>query len=299
MTSTKQAFDASPLLSVKLSNYFEIYDELLTPFVGRDDLVLVECGVLHGGSLHMWRSLLGPRARIVGVDLHPGAMKHRADGFEIFIADQEDDVAMRHVFEQIGECDLVIDDGAHTNAACLNTLWAAMPHIRAGGLHIVEDTHTSFDKSFGNPGRTSAFEFGVALASHLTCAYASDSPNTEQAAALGEFRTRVASVQFFPSMMVLRYRAESVPWSKPVHVANDALEMDDIVDMRNSRTAASRFQARGLALWAKLPARTQEPVHRGVTAPGRLLRDALLRWSAIRRNHRLERELRRRGRRHW
>ena len=85
--STLQAFTNSPYFSIKHTNYFDIYDSLLSRYVGKD-ITFVEIGILDGGSLFMWREFLGKDARIIGVDLNPEAIKWREHGFEIFIGDQ-------------------------------------------------------------------------------------------------------------------------------------------------------------------------------------------------------------------
>ena len=70
--STLQAFTSSPYFSIKHTNYFDIYDSLLSRYVGKD-ITFVEIGILDGGSLFMWREFLGKDARIIGIDLNPEA----------------------------------------------------------------------------------------------------------------------------------------------------------------------------------------------------------------------------------
>jgi len=48
----------------------------------------VEIGVANGGSLFMWRSFFGKKARIIGIDFNPTAKKWEKYGFEIFIGNQ-------------------------------------------------------------------------------------------------------------------------------------------------------------------------------------------------------------------
>ena len=85
--STHKSFLNSSFYSLKHTNYFQIYDELLLKFVGLP-VTFLEIGILDGGSLFMWRDFLGDNARIIGVDLNPAATKWREHGFEIFIGDQ-------------------------------------------------------------------------------------------------------------------------------------------------------------------------------------------------------------------
>ena len=72
--STYRSFMDSPYFSIKHTNYFDVYDKLLTKFIG-ETITFVEIGILDGGSLFMWRDFLGKNARIIGVDLNPEAAK--------------------------------------------------------------------------------------------------------------------------------------------------------------------------------------------------------------------------------
>ena len=81
------SYKSAPHPSFKVTNYFPIYVDLFGHLVGTS-CVFIETGVLHGGSLFMWRSWLGDQARIIGIDLNPGATRWREHGFEIYIGDQ-------------------------------------------------------------------------------------------------------------------------------------------------------------------------------------------------------------------
>lgn len=160
VVSVRACYDASPYLSIKHASYFGVYDDLLTRFRGHP-ITFVEIGVLNGGSLHMWRRFFGDQARIVGVDLNPGAKRWEADGFEIVIGDQGDPAFWRTFFERVGAVDVMLDDGGHTNRQQVVTTVAALPHVRDGGVLIVEDVHASYLPEFGNPARHSFMQFAM------------------------------------------------------------------------------------------------------------------------------------------
>lgn len=107
----------------------------------------------------MWRDFFGAGARIIGVELNPAATKWREHGFEIFIGDQSSDEFWGDFFRQIGHVDILIDDGGHTNYQQLKTLHKAIPNVRDGGIILIEDTHASYMKSFGNPSKYSFMNF--------------------------------------------------------------------------------------------------------------------------------------------
>ena len=60
--------------SLKIDSYFQIYEEIFNEYIGKE-IVFVEVGVLHGGSLFMWKEYFGSKARIIGIDLDPNAKK--------------------------------------------------------------------------------------------------------------------------------------------------------------------------------------------------------------------------------
>lgn len=153
-----RSYKRSKYLSIKHSSYFLVYEELLAKYRGRN-FTFVEIGVLNGGSLFMWRDYFGPAARIIGIDMNPDAKKWEKDGFEIFLGSQSDEKFWDELFSAIGDVDVVLDDGGHTNEQQIVTTEKCIPHIKDGGLLIVEDTHASYLTSFGNPSKYSFINY--------------------------------------------------------------------------------------------------------------------------------------------
>ena len=79
-------FRAARRKVVNWAHFLPVYETLLSPYRGRA-ITLVEVGVGDGGSLEVWRSYLGPAARIIGIDLNPAAKCLESEGFEIIIGD--------------------------------------------------------------------------------------------------------------------------------------------------------------------------------------------------------------------
>ena len=158
MTKSFELYNKSPRPSMKHLNYFPVYDSIFEEYRGKP-IVFVEVGVLDGGSLFMWRELFGPTARIIGIDLNPEALKWKDSGFEIYIGDQSDLSFWEKFYDEVGEIDLLLDDGGHTNLQQVTTVIAALPFVKDGGKIIVEDTHSGYLPEFGNPSRASINEF--------------------------------------------------------------------------------------------------------------------------------------------
>ncbi|RJX32176.1 MAG: class I SAM-dependent methyltransferase [Oxalobacter sp.] len=153
-----KCYKKSKYLSIKHSSYFYTYEELLAKY--RDKAItFVEVGVLNGGSLFMWRSFFGSHARIIGVDFNPLAQKLEIEGFEIHIGNQADPKFWNDFFSIVGDVDIFLDDGGHANDQQIVTVHQAIPHIKDGGVLIVEDTHTSYFKEFGNHSKYSFINY--------------------------------------------------------------------------------------------------------------------------------------------
>ncbi len=147
-TLSYASYKKSPYRSIKLSTYFETYDDLFARYRGKD-ITFVEIGILGGGSLFMWRDFFGDNARIIGIDLNPGAKKWEAEGFEIFIGSQSDEKFWKEVVAKVGPMDVVLDDGGHTYEQQVITTESLIDNIADGGMLVVEDTHTSYMPGFG------------------------------------------------------------------------------------------------------------------------------------------------------
>jgi hypothetical protein len=190
-------FAASPRRSIKWSSYFQVYRDLLERFRGKE-VTLVEIGILDGGSLFVWREFLGPQARIIGIDLNPLCRELEKDGFEIFIGDQSKPEFWPGFFANVGDIDVMIDDGGHTNLQQLVTLGASLEHIRDGGLVLVEDVHASYMARFGNPHRFSFINRCKQVIDEI------NARNSETGMAQTLFSSTVHSIAFYESIVAFQ-----------------------------------------------------------------------------------------------
>jgi len=110
----------------------------------------------------MWRGWLGPKARIIGIDLNPECAKWRDSGFEIFIGDQGDSAFMRQTLDSIGEFDALLDDGGHQSFQQIVTLQEAIQGYNRPCVIAVEDTATSYMRDFANHGSRSVLNYAKA-----------------------------------------------------------------------------------------------------------------------------------------
>lgn len=198
-TLSFQSFERSPYFSTKYKSYFSVYDKLFSEYRGRE-LIFIEVGVLQGGSLFMWRDFFGPQARIIGIDLNPDARRWEEHGFEIFIGDQSEPDFWEFFSKKVPSFDILLDDGGHTNLQQLVTLFEMSKIVSPQGLIVIEDTHTSYQKEFGNPGRFSFINVSKRLIDNLNLHF--NNPNLRRV-----HPDRIDSIEYFESIVAFKFGA--------------------------------------------------------------------------------------------
>jgi hypothetical protein len=139
----------------KWEHYLPIYERHFAKYVGTAVKVL-EIGVSHGGSLHLWRKYFGPQADIMGIDIDPRCKEYEEEGIHILIADQA-----KLKSGDIGPFDIVIDDGSHVIAdqeASFKALW---PDTR--GVYLCEDCHSGYPSIAAPDGLVSLYPWIVVV----------------------------------------------------------------------------------------------------------------------------------------
>jgi Methyltransferase domain len=140
----------------KWLHYLPIYDRYLAKYRGTD-VKMLEIGVYKGGSLHLWREYLGPRATIYGIDINPDcAAVDGVDG-QVRIGSQADPAFLARVVQEMGGVDIVLDDGSHIGRHIRASLDALFPLLADNGLYIIEDVHTAYSRRYD--GRFSRHNF--------------------------------------------------------------------------------------------------------------------------------------------
>ncbi len=132
----------------KWVHYFDIYERHLARFRGNSP-VMIEIGVMGGGSLAMWKEYFGPGSQIIGVDINPQCKAHEADGIEVFIGSQDDPVVINKIFSKYPKIDIVLDDGSHIMQHMITSFELMYGRVQPNGVYIVEDTHTCYWNEYG------------------------------------------------------------------------------------------------------------------------------------------------------
>lgn len=132
----------------KWTHYIEIYDQFFSKYRNLD-IIFLEIGIAHGGSLQMWRKYFGEKALIIGVDVNPECKKFEEGNTKIYIGSQEDAVFLEWLKKEIPKVDILLDDGGHTMKQQITTFNVLFEHVKEDGIYACEDLHTSYWKNYG------------------------------------------------------------------------------------------------------------------------------------------------------
>lgn len=187
----------------KWIHYFDIYERHLERFRGTSP-VMIEIGVMGGGSLSMWKEYLGPGSKIVGIDIDPECKVHETDDIDIFIGSQDDPVIIDAIFSKYPEVDIVLDDGSHMMRHMISSFELMYDRVQPNGVYLVEDTHTCYWGEYdGGLGREGSFmEFAKQKLDQLNAVH------TREILPVTEFTRSTDCVSFYDSMVIFEKRRQ-------------------------------------------------------------------------------------------
>lgn len=106
---------------------------------------LMEIGVQSGGSINMFKTVLGPNCHYYGVDINPKCQNFaeplaNPSPTTITIMDQGNANHWANFYATVvSTVDLIVDDGGHQPYQMLTTLQQSFAHTNPGGVHLIED----------------------------------------------------------------------------------------------------------------------------------------------------------------
>lgn len=231
LTELYKHYIDSPLRSVKHSSYFLTYENLLEQYRNKP-ITFVEVGIHNGGSLFMWRNFFGDNARIIGVDLNPNVKELEKYGFEIFIGNQCDNSFWKNFYKDVGNVDVLLDDGGHTYEQQIKTVINSVNCINDGGMIIVEDTHTSYFRNFGYPSRYTFIKWAHKISDNINARFEKVSIKKPK------FKDSIYSIEFFESIVSFKIDRTKCSDSKPTSNNSETMNFEDY---RYSRTRIERL----------------------------------------------------------
>ena len=211
----RKSYDEQGSSIDKWDHYIDIYDDLFKAFTQQPVRVL-EIGVMHGGSLRMWRRFFHRRSLIVGLDIDARCKAYEQDNIKIEIGDQADKTVMGHLKKEYQFFDIVIDDGGHAWDQQIKTFEELYDITRS--IYVVEDTHTSYWAKYGRPNAPTFLDFAKnridLLHEYFTRAGTPDAfgPPSPRYPDVSRFRRETRSMEVFDSMVVFKKGRSPAPF---------------------------------------------------------------------------------------
>jgi mycinamicin biosynthesis methyltransferase MycE-like protein/methyltransferase family protein len=144
--------------------HFEPYRELPVKVleIGIGGYDAIDAG---GESLRMWKHYFR-RGLIYGLDIFEktGVEESR---LQVVQGDQGDEAFLDSLGRELGPFDIIIDDGSHMSHHVLASFNALFPHVKPGGIYVVEDLATAYWPAWGGATDPSAQYKSIELIKNL------------------------------------------------------------------------------------------------------------------------------------
>lgn len=195
----------------KWSHYFDIYDRHFQRFRNKEEVVILEIGVSHGGSLQMWKNYFGKSAKIYGIDIEPQCKAFEEENIKIFIGSQSDRTFLRKIKAEIPKVDILIDDGGHSMHQQIVSFEELFDHVKDDGVYLCEDVHTSYWVRYGggHKRRGTFIEYAKNFIDSLNAFH-----SNQKSLKVTPFTTSVNSVHFYDSIVVVEKQKREKPISE-------------------------------------------------------------------------------------
>ena len=137
----------------------EVYPDILASYQDKAESVL-EIGVFRGASLMVFRDYF-TKAHIIGMEIvESNKLKDRfdcEDRVTLVFGDQESEEDLQRVIDVGAPFDIVIDDAGHRAKGQIQSYKSLWPHVKSGGLYIVEDLQHSYQEKKPSKGEVIRF----------------------------------------------------------------------------------------------------------------------------------------------
>lgn len=139
-------------------NYVEQYDFYFSP-LRHKPLKFLEIGFYRGSSAYLWEEYF-PYAQLHHLDIDRSQYKFTnklSPRSKLHMVDQSDPVALEAFVHHVGtDFDIIIDDGSHMVDHQITSFKALFPHLKSGGIYVIEDLFSSYWKEYGGAGSKQA-----------------------------------------------------------------------------------------------------------------------------------------------
>ena len=122
--------------------YLDVYQKYFQPLL-HQKINILEIGVKGGNSLRLWKNYF-KNAKVYGLDINPECIKNNENRIKVFIGSQNDAVVLKKMVDEVGNIDIIIDDGSHINELTIFSFEFLFPFLKKGGIYVIEDLSTSY-----------------------------------------------------------------------------------------------------------------------------------------------------------
>lgn len=194
----------------KVDHYIEIYETYFSKYIDKE-VIILEIGIAHGGSLQMWKKYFGNKAKIFAVDINPECKTLEEENVKIYIGSQEDKAFLSRLKNEIPRPDIIIDDGGHTMKQQITSFEILYSHLKENGIYLCEDTCTSYWYEYGGgfKRRGTFIEFSKKFIDQLNAWH-----SQSRRFCVNDFTVSTNAIHFYDSMVFF----EKKPRKKPVNI---------------------------------------------------------------------------------
>ena len=194
-------------------NYLPTYQKYLESYRNQSFRFL-EIGFWKGASARMWQAYF-PLATLHFIDNDPKFLsiaKELTSRCKLFILDQSNARELQAFLQRNGgNYDVIIDDGGHSMKQQMVSFNVLFPHLKSGGIYIIEDLHTSYHPQYIDD-KVKTTDFLKSLVDDLNhigfinwCADHNKCP-TSLKAGLSIYQTQIAAIHFYSSICIIEKR---------------------------------------------------------------------------------------------
>ncbi len=142
--------DRSGHVSDKWQSYLPVYDLYFSKLRNKK-INLLEIGVQNGGSLETRLNYFKNANVIIGSDIDTKCktLKFKSKKIKLVIGDINTSATRKKIIGLAKDFDIIIDDGSHKSQDINNTFLNLYPHLKPGGIYLIEDLHCSYWKRYG------------------------------------------------------------------------------------------------------------------------------------------------------
>lgn len=141
-------------------NYIDVYSLHFAPF-RKLPVAFLEIGVggyddptAGGQSLRMWKDYFS-NGRIHALDIFDKSY-HQEERIRIFQGSQADCECLDKIHREVGDFDIIVDDGSHMNEHIVTSFEILFPMLKSGGIYVVEDIQTAYWPTYGGQAEPGA-----------------------------------------------------------------------------------------------------------------------------------------------